>query len=115
VPVEWHPRRAGKSKFGLARIPVSLLDVLVVKFLLTFSRAPMRFFGGLGLAAIASSVIIFMFLIWQWLSAGRQLRPVFWAAGGLAIAGLLLFLIGFLAELIVSQGERLTDLERRLR
>jgi glycosyltransferase involved in cell wall biosynthesis len=115
VPVTWHPRRAGKSKFGLGRIPISLLDVLVVKFLLTFSRAPMRFFGGMGLVAIASSVIIFMFLIWQWLSAGRQLRPVFWLAGGLAIAGLLLFLIGFLAELIVSQGERLADLERRLR
>lgn len=115
APVVWHPRRTGRSKFGLTRIPVSLLDVLVVKFLLTFSRSPMRFFGGLGLAAVAASVIIFVFLIWQWISAGRQLRPIFWAAGGLAIAGLLLFLIGFLAELIVSQGERLAELERRLR
>jgi glycosyltransferase involved in cell wall biosynthesis len=115
VPVVWHPRRAGRSKFGLARIPVSLLDVLVVKFLLTFSRAPMRFFGGLGLSALAISAAIFLVLIWQWLSAGRQLRPVFWTAGGLAIAGLLLFLFGFLAELVVSQGERLADLERRLR
>ena len=115
VPVTWHPRRAGRSKFGLTRIPVSLLDVLVVKFLLTFSRAPMRFFGGLGLAAIIFSAFVFLFLIWQWISAGRQLRPVFWVAGGLAIAGLLLFLIGFLAELIVTQGERLSELERRLR
>jgi hypothetical protein len=115
VPVIWHPRRAGKSKFGLTRIPVSLLDVLVVKFLLTFSRAPMRFFGGLGLAAVVTSALIFIFLIWQWVGAERQLRPVFWGAGGLAIAGLLLFLIGFLAELIVSQGERLAELERRLR
>jgi glycosyltransferase involved in cell wall biosynthesis len=115
VPVTWHPRRAGRSKYGLTRIPVSLLDVLVVKFLLAFSRAPMRFFGGLGLAAISVSAIVFLFLIWQWISAGRQLRPIFWAAGGLAIAGLLLFLIGFLAELIVTQGERLSELERRLR
>jgi glycosyltransferase involved in cell wall biosynthesis len=114
VPVEWHPRRAGKSKFGLGRIPLSLLDVLVVWFLLTFSRAPMRFFGGLGLGALSAGALTFVFLLWQWLSAGRQLRPVFWAAGGLAIAGLLLFLIGFLAELIVAQGERLTELEHRL-
>jgi len=115
VAVEWHPRRSGRSKFGLTRIPVSLLDVLVVKFLLTFSRAPMRFFGGLGLAAIVMSALIFAFLLWQWMIAGRQLRPIFWTAGGLGIAGLILFLIGFLAELIVSQGERLAELERRLR
>jgi len=31
------------------------------------------------------------------------------------LAGLILFLIGFLAELIVSQGERLGEVERVLR
>jgi glycosyltransferase involved in cell wall biosynthesis len=115
VPTPWHRRRAGRSHFGLARIPISLLDVLVVKFLLTFSRAPMRFFGGLGLTALVVSVLLYAFLLWLWLSANRQVRPLFWAAGGLGIAGLLLFLIGFLAELIVSQGERLADVEWLLR
>ena len=38
--------------------------------------------------------------------------PAVLGRGGLAIAGLLLFLIGFLAELIVRQGERLGELER---
>lgn len=115
VPTPWHRRRAGRSKYGLARIPISLLDVLVVKFLLTFSRAPMRFFGGLGLMCLSVSFVIFAGLLWRWFSAQAQVRPLFWAAGGLAIAGLLLFLIGFLAELIVSQGERLAELERALR
>ncbi len=115
IPTPWHRRRAGRSKFGLSRIPISLLDVLVVKFLLTFSRAPMRFFGGLGLACLAVSGLAFIFLLWLWFSQATQMRPLFWGAGGLAIAGLLLFLIGFLAELIVSQGERLTEVERRLR
>jgi glycosyltransferase involved in cell wall biosynthesis len=115
VPTPWQKRRAGRSKFGLGRIPISLLDVLVVKFLLTFSRAPMRFFGGLGLAAVAVSAFVYVFLVLLWLTAQTQVRPLFTAAGWLAIAGLLLFLIGFLAELIVSQGERLLEVERLVR
>jgi glycosyltransferase involved in cell wall biosynthesis len=115
VPTPWQKRRAGRSKFGLGRIPISLLDVLVVWFLLTFSRAPMRFFGGMGLAALAVSALVYLFLVIYWLAAQTQVRPLFWAAGILAIAGLLLFLIGFLAELIVSQGERLLEVERAVR
>jgi glycosyltransferase involved in cell wall biosynthesis len=115
VPTVWHRRRAGRSHYGLARIPISLLDVLVVWFLLTFSRAPMRFFGGLGLTALAASALIYAWLLWLWLSSATQKRPVFLFAGGLAIAGLLLFLIGFLAELVVHQGERLAEVERLLR
>jgi glycosyltransferase involved in cell wall biosynthesis len=115
VPTEWHKRRAGRSHYGLGRIPISLLDVLVVWFLLTFSRAPMRFFGGLGLAALAASGLTYVWLLWLWLATATQKRPVFFFAGGLAIAGLLLFLFGFLAELIVNQGERLAALERLAR
>lgn len=115
VPTPWQKRRAGRSKFGFSRIPISLLDVLVVWFLLTFSAAPMRFFGGLGLAALVLSAVIYTGLLVLWLTTQTQFRPIFWAAGGLAIAGLLLFLIGFLAELIVTQGERLGELERQLR
>jgi glycosyltransferase involved in cell wall biosynthesis len=115
VPVPWHKRRAGRSKFGVARIPISLLDVLVVKFLLTFSMAPMRFFGGLGLLALAGSGLTYLWLLWLWIAASTQRRPIFWVAGGLAIAGLLLLLIGFLAELIVSQGERLAEVEQMMR
>jgi glycosyltransferase involved in cell wall biosynthesis len=115
VPTPWQRRRAGRSKFGFSRIPISFLDVIVIWFLLTFSAAPMRFFGGLGLAALLISVATYCFLLVLWLVAQTQIRPLYWAAGGLAIAGLLLFLIGFLAELIVTQGERLLEVERSLR
>jgi hypothetical protein len=115
VPTPWQRRRAGRSKFGFSRIPISFLDVIVIWFLLTFSAAPMRFFGGIGLGALLISAAAYLFLFVLWLVAQTQIRPLFWAAGGLAIAGLLLFLIGFLAELIVTQGERLLEVERSLR
>jgi glycosyltransferase involved in cell wall biosynthesis len=112
VPTVYHPRRAGRSKFGLMRLPISLLDVLVVWFLITFSRQPMRFFGGLGLACLGVSGLTYLYLLALWLLAQRQQRPIFIAAGVVALAGLFLFLVGFLAELVVSQGERIEALER---
>ncbi len=115
VKTSYKVREAGASKFGIGRIPVSLLDVLVLKFLLTFSQAPMRFFGGLGLAGLAVSGLIFLFLTGLYLFTETQKRPVFLAAGILAIISVLLLLVGFLAELIVTQGERIAVLEERLK
>lgn len=115
TPTNWYPRKAGRSHFGFSRIPISLLDVVVIRFLLTFSSRPMRFFGGLGLAAFAISGLTTLFLAYLWFFQEQtQKRPVFWAALFLALAGLLFFLVGFLAELIVAQGDRLSELEERL-
>ena len=114
VKTFYRPRPAGNSKFGWERIPISFLDVLVVRFLLTFSHAPMRFFGGIGLVGMAISLATFLYLTGLYFFAETQQRPVFLAAGILAVISVLLFLVGFLAELIVSQGERIAQLERNL-
>jgi glycosyltransferase involved in cell wall biosynthesis len=113
VKTFYRPRRSGSSKFGFSRIPISFLDVLVVKFLLTFSRAPMRFFGGMGLAGIVISLITFLYLTGLYYFFETQQRPVFLAAGILAVISVLLILVGFLAELIVRQTERIDELDRR--
>ncbi|NOX62529.1 MAG: glycosyltransferase family 2 protein [Chloroflexi bacterium] len=115
TPTNWYPRKAGHSKFGFSRIPISFLDVLVIRFLLTFSQAPMRFFGGLGLVSFLVAGVIFLFLAYLWFfQEHTQKRPIFWSALILTLAGLLFFLVGFLAELIVAQGDRLAELEERL-
>jgi glycosyltransferase involved in cell wall biosynthesis len=114
VRTQYQPRPAGSSKFGFSRIPISLLDVLTLNFLLTFSRKPMRFFGGLGLAGMAMSLATFIYLTLLYVMTDTQQRPIFYAAGILAVISVLLFLVGFLAELIVTQGERIQQLERSL-
>jgi len=115
VPTNYYPRRQGKSKYGLGRIPVSFLDVLVVKFLLTFSHKPMIFFGALGSALILAASGIGVYLLHQWFTRVRQLRPVFTFGVILALAGLIIFLVGFLAELVVDQHERIEELERMIK
>ena len=116
VQVNYYPRKKGKSHFGIGRIPVSFLDVLVVRFLLTFSRKPMLFFGGLGLMIVAASLVTFAILayIYFFTDLGQR-RPIFDLAGVLLLVGVLFFVVGFLAELIVSQNERVDDIERQLK
>lgn len=114
VATAYKPRLAGSSKFGFSRIPISFLDVLVVKFLLTWSRSPMRFFGGLGLMGVVVSLITFLYLTVLYFGFATQQRPIFLAAGILAIISVVLILVGFLAELIVNQGERIADLEKQI-
>jgi hypothetical protein len=114
VKTFYQPRPAGSSKFGWERIPISFLDVLVVKFLLTFSQAPMRFFGGLGLIGIGVSLLTFLYLTLLYLFTNTQQRPIFIAAGILAVISVLLLLVGFVAELIVSQEARIGQLEREI-
>jgi glycosyltransferase involved in cell wall biosynthesis len=111
VQTPYQPRQRGRSKYGFARIPISFLDVLVVKFLLTFSKKPMLFFGALGSGFAGIGVLIYGYLLVLWLTLGKQQRPLFWFAGVLGLAGLLLFLVGFVAELIVSQQEHIEELE----
>jgi glycosyltransferase involved in cell wall biosynthesis len=114
IPTGYQPRPAGSSKFGWERIPKSFLDVVVLKFLLTFSDAPMRFFGGLGLAGLIIAALTYLYLLGLYLFTNTQQRPIFQAAGILAVISMLLFLVGFLAELIVTQGERISALEKKL-
>ena len=114
VQTYYQPRPAGSSKFGISRIPISLLDVIVLRFLLSFSQAPMRFFGGIGLAGMGISLLTFLYLTVLYLATNTQKRPIFIAAGILAVISVILFVVGFLAELIVTQGERIYALEKKL-
>jgi glycosyltransferase involved in cell wall biosynthesis len=115
VAVNYYPRTKGKSHYGFGRIPVSFLDVLVVWFLLTFSRKPMLFFGGIGLGIVGVSITTFLILAIVYLLNLGQRRPIFDFAGVLLLVGVLFFVVGFLAELIVNQNERVEELEARVR
>jgi fatty acid desaturase len=115
VPVNYYPRTKGKTHYGIGRLPVSLLDVLVVWFLLTFSRKPMLFFGGIGLGIVAVALTTFALLAVLYALNLGQRRPIFDFAGVLLLVGVLFFVVGFLAELIVSQNERADAWEARVR
>jgi glycosyltransferase involved in cell wall biosynthesis len=64
VVVNHHPRRAGRSKYGMERVAKVLLDLLVVKFLDSAAQKPMYVFGGCGIFSLALSVLAFLWMLY---------------------------------------------------
>ena len=107
-PVHHQKRKYGKSKFGIERFVNGFLDLLSLWFLSTFGKKPMHFFGFSGIL-----MFIFGFFCTVWViveklihqSHGVRFRPVtdqplFYLALAATLIGVMLFLAGFIGELI---------------
>ena len=63
VKVRHHPRKYGSSKYDFSRINRGFLDLLTVKFLLSFATRPIQIFGKFGLISILLGFICGIALI----------------------------------------------------
>ena len=107
-PVYHQKRKYGKSKFGLERFVNGFLDLLSLWFLSTFGKKPMHFFGFTGLVTFFIGGIIAVYLIIEKLvnqAHGLRFRPVtdqplFYLALVALVIGTMLFLAGFICEMI---------------
>lgn len=107
-PVQHCKRKYGKSKFGMERFVNGFLDLLSLWFLSTFGKKPMHFFGFTGTLMFLAGFVIAIWLIVSKLlhqAHGLRFRPVtdqplFYLALVAVILGVVLFLAGFLAEMI---------------
>src|SRR4030066_1257240 len=57
IPVHHLARQSGYSKYGMGRVFKVILDLMVVKFLMSYSQKPIYVFGGMGLLMIIGSFI----------------------------------------------------------
>ncbi|MBQ7342225.1 MAG: glycosyltransferase family 2 protein [Alistipes sp.] len=106
--VEHRARKFGHSKFGMERMLKGYLDLITVTFMSHFGRSPMYFFGGLGtlmfLFGGGTTIWIIAAKLYKQFHA-LPLRPVadqpmFYLAMLAVVLGVMLFLAGFLGELI---------------
>ena len=106
--VRHHPRKYGKSKFGMSRFINGFLDLMTLWFLTRFGKRPMHLFGLMGTFTFIAGAIISLWLIIEKVATqakGLKFRPVtdqplFYLAIAALIIGILLFLTGFVAEMI---------------
>ena len=106
--VQHRKRKYGKSKFGLSRFVNGFLDLMSIWFLQVFGRKPMHLFGLMGTITFLIGIVITLWLIIKKLvlqSQGRVFRavtdqPLFYLALLAVVIGTLLFLTGFIGELI---------------
>jgi glycosyltransferase involved in cell wall biosynthesis len=103
VPVHHHPRRFGKSKYGLMRTIKVVLDLFTVKFLISYANKPIYLFGGVGITLILMSGLTLLFLMIRRL--GFQVSvlnsPLFQVSIMFMILGVQSILMGLIAELLV--------------
>ena len=107
-PVHHQKRKYGKSKFGIERFVNGFLDLISLWFLSKFGKKPMHFFGFTGLVTFFIGGIIAVWLIIEKLinqAHGLRFRPVtdqplFYLALVALVVGIMLFLAGFICEMI---------------
>ena len=101
VIVNHRARRHGTSKYGLSRTVRVILDLVTVKFLLSYSTRPLQMFGLIGGIMLGAGVLVSAWLAYVRLFAYQSIanRPLLLFGMMLIFSGLQLITFGLLAEL----------------
>jgi len=100
-PVNHRPRRHGRSNYGLSRTLRVILDLITVKFLISYSTRPLQIFGMLGLGMGTAGTLVCGWLAYLRLFGYESLadRPLLLFGILLIFTGLQLVTLGLLAEM----------------
>ena len=114
-PVHHQKRKYGYSKFGMNRFVNGFLDLMSLWFLSRFGRKPMHFFGTSGILMFLVGFVMTVCIVVNKLvhqAQGVKFRPItdqplFYLALLAVVLGVMLFLAGFVGELIArASSER---------
>jgi glycosyltransferase involved in cell wall biosynthesis len=103
VPVAYRSRRFGSSKYGAGRIFRVLLDLMTVRFLLSYATRPIRIFGSLGLLSVGAGGLIGLYLTFAKFAYQIDLadRPLLLLAVLLIVIGIQMISLGLIGEMVV--------------
>lgn len=103
IPVEHARRQFGRSKYGLKRVTMVILDLITVKFLLDYSTRPIQIFGLLGLGCTSTGIALGLYLSTLKLLFQQSIgdRPLLLLAVVLTILGVQFVTMGLLGELVI--------------
>jgi glycosyltransferase involved in cell wall biosynthesis len=102
IPVSHHPRRFGQAKYGLSRTLKVFLDILAVRFLMSYATRPIHIFGVLGLLSFVAGVATLLYLAVVRLLLLQSIadRPLTLLGILLTMLGVQLVTSGLLADLV---------------
>jgi glycosyltransferase involved in cell wall biosynthesis len=119
VPVQHHPRKFGKTKYGLERTIKVLLDLFTVKFLISYSSKPIYLFGGagMGMMGVSALVLLFLFIRRVWFLVSVTQSPLFLISAITGLMGFQSVMMGLIAELLTrtyheSQGKPIYNVRK---
>lgn len=103
IPVNHRAREHGKSRFGLGRVLRGPMDLATVLFITRFGSRPLHMLGGAGVLVAMLGFAVALHLTWLKFVGGEAIgdRPLLLLAVLMIIAGLQLFAVGLLGEMIL--------------
>ncbi len=108
IPVNHHPRRFGKSKYGIGRVWRVALDIITVKTLTGFASRPGLWFGSLGMPAFVLGLLTIFVAVAAFFADTLASWSVLFTFGLLwMFLGIHLLSIGLVAELAMKMGDYL--------
>lgn len=108
-----YDRAWGDTKFSFWRIPVGVLDMLAVKFQITFLKKPLLFFGTLGSVLVFLGTLVGLWALYMRYFVGHGDRAYLYLVILLVGLGMGFFLMGFITEGQTAIKEELTDVRRK--
>lgn len=100
VDVKHHPRRFGKSKYGLGRTFRVMSDLVTMVFFRKYSQKPMHLFGTMGFISLILGILINIYmLILKIMGEDIWGKPMLLLGMILLLGGIQLITIGILAEI----------------
>ena len=121
LPVRHHPRLHGTSKYGISRTLRVVLDLLTVKFLLSYATKPIQLFGKWGLYCFMLSCMSGCAMLWMKIFGDHSMNrnPLLILTAFLLFMGVQFITLGLLGELNArtyyeSQGKPIYTVRERL-
>jgi len=121
MPVRHHERLHGQSKYGISRTMKVILDLMTVKFLLSYSTKPIQLFGRWGIytlcAGMLSGAATIYMKFFEQMSMNRN--PLLILTAFLLFMGIQFIVMGLLAELSArtyyeAQGKPIYNIKEKL-
>lgn len=102
VPVTYRSRQFGSTKYGAGRIMRVVLDLMTVKYLLSYNTQPIRIFGMWGLTSLFAGFVIGLYLTFDKFLNQADLsdRPLLLLAVLLVMIGIQLISLGLIGEVV---------------
>ncbi len=108
IVVKHHPRRYGKTKFGISRFFKGFIDLITVIFTTRYIQRPLHFFGLLGAITFIAGVAIDGYLSVLWFAGKINLsnRPILYLGTLLIIVGVQFFSLGLIGEMLAHNTKK---------
>lgn len=102
IPVNHRPRQFGKSKYGLSRTFRVVLDLISIKYLLSFSHRPLQIFGAMGILMMGTGFLSGLYLSYvkYFMNEAIGGRPLLFFTVLLIFLGFQLITLGLIAEML---------------